>query len=72
LSPGALGNAVLVDPEASGRLDGRPFHSRAGRTPFADVDLAGWPVATVLRGNVAYQDGSARGPAAGRMVGFPG
>ncbi|MDB4736328.1 dihydroorotase [Planctomycetota bacterium] len=72
LSPGALGNAVLVDPHAGGRVDERPFHSRAGRTPFADVALAGWPVGTVLRGNVAYLEGSARGPSAGRMVTFPG
>ncbi len=71
LSPGALGNAVLVDPNAAGRVDERPFHSRAGQTPFADVDLWGWPVATVLRGNLAYLEGSARGPAAGRMVTFP-
>jgi dihydroorotase len=72
LSPGALGNAVLVDPDAAGRIDQRPFHSRAGRTPFADVELSGWPVATVLRGNLAYLDGGARGPSAGRMVTFPG
>ncbi len=72
LSPGAAGNAVLVDPSAGGRVDQRPFHSRAGRTPFADVPLAGWPVGTVLRGNVAYLEGSARGPSAGRMVTFPG
>ena len=71
LSPGAMGNAVLVDPGATGRLDGRPFHSRAGRTPFEDVELAGWPTATVLRGNVAYQGGAPVGAAAGVMVGFP-
>lgn len=70
LEPGAMGNVVVVDPEAGGLLGARPFHSRAGRTPFEDVELAGWPVATVLRGEVAYADGAEVGPPRGEAVSF--
>ncbi|MEM9802160.1 MAG: dihydroorotase [Planctomycetota bacterium] len=70
LLPGELGNVVVVDLDARGRIAGRPFHSRARRTPFEDVEIAGWPVATVLRGEVAYAAGETVGEARGRMVGF--
>lgn len=70
LEPGALGNVVLVDPEARGPLGERPFHSRAGRTPFADVELAGWPVTTVLRGEIVYADGATQGPPRGEALTF--
>ncbi len=70
LAPGALGNAVLVDPSASGTIAERPFHSRAGRTPFADVELAGWPTTTVLHGRVAYRDGGLVGEPRGERIRF--
>ncbi|QDV08551.1 Dihydroorotase [Planctomycetes bacterium Poly30] len=70
LAPGALGHAVLVDPSARGTIGERPFHSRAGHTPFADVDLAGWPTATVLHGRVAYQGGQLVGERNGQRIIF--
>ena len=72
LEPGALGNVVVVDPDADGTIGDRPFHSRAGRTPFADVELAGWPIATILRGELAYADGVPLGDPRGRAVDFGG
>ncbi len=70
LAPGAMGNVVIVDPSARGRIDERPFHSRAGRTPFGPVEIAGWPETTVLRGEVAYAGGVPEGSPAGRAVSF--
>ncbi|MEM8711586.1 MAG: dihydroorotase, partial [Planctomycetota bacterium] len=70
LAPGAMGNAVIVDPDARGPLGERPFHSRAGRTPFADQEIAGWPTTTILRGEVAYQDGAAVGAPRGERIRF--
>ena len=69
---GVLGNLVVVDPDARGPLGERPFHSRAGRTPFADVELAGWPAATVLRGRVAYADGAPVGRPGGVPIDLEG
>ena len=70
IEPGQAGDLVLVDPDATGRLDGRPFHSRAERTPFADVEIAGWPVMTILRGEVAYADGAVVGQPRGEALSF--
>lgn len=65
-----LGNVVVVDPEVRTTIGERPFHSRAGGTPFADFELAGAPVATILRGRVAYADGAAVGTPGGRAITF--
>lgn len=70
LSPGELGNLAIVDPGAGGKVSDRPFHSRAGGTPFADVDVAGWPAVTVLRGEVAYRDGGPVGSPKGQRIEF--
>ncbi|MEE2938950.1 MAG: dihydroorotase [Planctomycetota bacterium] len=72
VAPGQLGHLVIVDPDVSGPLGAQPFHSRAGRTPFADVELAGMPVMTILAGRVAYAGGAAQGPATGRRMSFDG
>lgn len=72
LEPGAQGDLVLVDPSVGGPLGLQPFHSRAPRTPFADVELAGMPVVTVLRGRVAYAGGEPLGTPAGRAMEFDG
>ena len=70
IEPGRTGDLVIVDPGARGRLDERPFHSRAERTPFADVEIAGWPVTTILRGEVAYADGAVVGEPRGEALSF--
>lgn len=70
LAPGALGHAVVVDPSAGGTIGERPFHSRSGRTPFADVELAGWPTATILHGRIAYKDGALVGTPQGQRMLF--
>lgn len=55
VAPGFEGDAVLVDPAVRGPLPREALHSRAGFSPFVGVELAGWPVATVLRGEVVYR-----------------
>ncbi|MEZ6017785.1 MAG: dihydroorotase [Planctomycetota bacterium] len=72
LAPGVEGDLVLVDPTRRGPLPVEALHSRAGFSPFVGVELAGWPCATVLRGEVVYrvtgQDGL-RGAAVGAPTG---
>ena len=69
LEPGFDGDLVVVDPEIQIPLPLVWLESRAGWSPFANLPLAGWPVTTVLRGEVAYSDHAAR-PALGRMLTF--
>jgi len=63
LDPGCDGDLSLVDPEVRGPLPLEWLASRAGWSPYEGVELAGWPVTTVLRGEVVYD--------AGRVVGAP-
>jgi dihydroorotase len=59
LVPGHDGDAVLVDPTVTHPLPLEWLRSRAGFSPFVGTRLAGWPVATVVRGKVVYQDHAA-------------
>ena len=63
LDPGCDGDLSLVDPDVRGPLPVAWLESRAGWSPYEGVELAGWPVTTVLRGEVVYE--------AGRAVGTP-
>ena len=44
--------------------------SRCGWTPFHGRTIAGWPVATIVRGNVVMRDGNLVGDASGEPVRF--
>jgi dihydroorotase len=44
--------------------------SRAGWTPYAGMEVVGWPVGTVLRGARVMWDGELTGPGRGEPVGF--
>ena len=70
VAPGALGNLTLVDPTITDTVADHPFHSQAGGTPFADFKLAGWPVAMILAGELAYRDGQPVGEPRGRRIEF--
>ncbi len=58
LQPGADGDAVLVDAEAVRTLAPEMLRSRAARSPFEGMQLRGWPVLTVLRGDIIAENGN--------------
>ncbi|MEM7205490.1 MAG: hypothetical protein AAF628_34860 [Planctomycetota bacterium] len=62
------GDVVLVDPDARGPLPLDPLRSRAGWSRFGGVEPAGWPVVTVLRGQIAYRDGAPGGAPRGQPL----
>jgi dihydroorotase len=70
LRPGSEGDLVVVDPSRRGPLPLASLHSRAGFSPYAGLELAGWPVATVLRGRVVYRDGRPLGEPTGNALAF--
>ncbi|MBM4253566.1 MAG: dihydroorotase [Deltaproteobacteria bacterium] len=41
-------------------------------TPFAGMEVRGWPVATILRGNIAMREGELRGNPRGNILDFDG
>jgi len=69
LREGSDGDLVLVDPNLEKTLEGKLLHSEAGYTPFHGITVKGYPVLTVTRGRIAYQNGDFRGqPGWGQFV----
>jgi carbamoyl-phosphate synthase/aspartate carbamoyltransferase/dihydroorotase len=54
---------VELDPEAEWVIRGAQTHTRAGWTPFEGLPVRGKVTRVVLRGQVAYQDGTVVAPA---------
>lgn len=61
---------VLVDLAARREVEPGWLRSRAGWSPYTGRTLAGWPVATILRGQVVARDGELLGQPTGRPVRF--
>ncbi|MDJ0974264.1 MAG: dihydroorotase [Planctomycetota bacterium] len=68
LEPGADGDVVIVDPEIREPIRLEWLRSRAGYSPYEGWTAAGWPVVTILRGEVAYRDHQTVGEPRGRPL----
>ncbi len=55
LSAGDIGDATLIDPQMSWRVDPTSFRSKSANTPFGGYVLRGKAVATVVGGSVVYR-----------------
>lgn len=53
---GAPADLTLVDLNKTARVDPARFYSKGENTPFADWKLAGWPVWTMVNGQVIYDE----------------
>ena len=49
---------VIVDMSLSRKVDNGSLFTKCGWSPFAGRELKGWPVKTIVRGNVVYDAGS--------------
>ena len=58
LRPGAAGDVVVLDPNASWAVDSQAFVSKGKNSPLHGVTLEGRVVATVFGGNVVYWEGA--------------
>jgi len=54
LAPGAPADLVLVDPREKRPVDPSRFFSKARYSPWAGWELAGWPVLTLVDGEVVF------------------
>jgi len=69
LQLGADGDIVLIDPDVVRTVTPEHIRSKALRSPFEGKSLRGWPVLTILRGNVVAEDGTpVDTPPAGQFV----
>ena len=56
LAPGAPADVTVLDLGAAARWSRRRFESKGRCTPFAGWNLKGWPVMTIVAGQVAWKD----------------
>jgi dihydroorotase len=61
---------TVIDLNARRMITNRWIVSRCGWTPFDGMTVAGWPIATIVRGHVVMQDGSLVGDPVGGIVRF--
>jgi dihydropyrimidinase len=60
---------VIFDPQHAVRLCAETLHENVDWTPFEGMEVAGWPVVTISRGEVIVKDGEFRGTTGrGRFV----
>jgi dihydroorotase len=70
LVPGNDGDAVIVDLAVKDPLPLDWLRSKVGWSPFEGLELAGWPVATVLRGRIVHQGHATLGSPRGAPLSF--
>jgi dihydroorotase len=70
LREGYWGDLVLADPDTPTRPSDDKALSKCGWTPFAGRTLHGSVAATVVGGEVVWQDGALTGAIPGRRVEF--
>ena len=69
LNPGRDADIVLFDPELRLRLTPETLHSPLPFASYQGVELHGWPVTTISRGEVIVDDGVFVGePGRGRFL----
>jgi dihydroorotase len=61
---------TIVDLKAKRTIENKWIASRCGWTPFDGVTVTGWPVGTILRGDVVMWDGALSGAARGEPLKF--
>jgi dihydroorotase len=63
---------TLVDMKKQRRIEESWIVSPCGWTPFAGMDITGWPVSTIVRGTVVMRDDAVLGQPTGKLVKFVG
>ncbi len=58
LEIGSTADITVIDPETVRRVDPEKFYSKGKNTPFKGMDLKGWPVITIVNGNIVAREGS--------------
>ncbi len=72
LAAGYDADFTLVDMQKQHRIEESWIVSPCGWTPFAGMDITGWPVATIIRGRAVMRDDEVLGVPSGRLVRFAG
>ncbi len=71
LAVGSLADVTILDLARERAVDPARFHTKGRNTPYAGWTLRGWPVATIVGGTIAWQDGAGAKPARKRSAARP-
>jgi len=70
LAAGYDADFSIVDMKKQRRIEESWIVSPCGWTPFAGMDITGWPAATIVRGNIVMRDDEVLGAPTGKLVKF--
>ncbi len=70
LAVGWHADLTLVDLEARRTIRDEDMANRSGWTPFNGFEAQGWPMATIVRGNIVMRDGEVVAPSLGQPLRF--
>lgn len=70
ICPGYDADFTVVDMKAKKEITNKQQKSRSNWTPYDGMKVTGWPVATVIRGNIVMRDGEIEGLPSGQPVRF--
>jgi dihydroorotase len=72
LAAGYDADFTLVDLKRQRRIEESWIAAPCGWTPFAGMQVTGWPVATIVRGKIVMRDDEVLGAPSGKLVKFTG
>jgi dihydroorotase len=72
LAAGYDADFTVVDMKQQRRIEESWIVSPSGWTPFAGMAVAGWPIATIIRGRIVMREDEVLGEPSGRLVKFRG
>jgi dihydroorotase len=72
LAAGYDADFTLVDMKKRRKIEDSWIVSPCGWTPFAGMDITGWPVATIIRGRPVMREDEVLGAPSGKLVAFAG
>jgi dihydroorotase len=70
LAVGYDADVTLVDLAATRRITNAAMASPCGWTPFDGMQVRGWPIATILRGNIVMREDTLAPSPSGRVAHF--
>ncbi len=70
IAVGMDADLVLVDMQRRETIQSKNMAYKCGWTPFDGMAVTGWPVATILGGQIVMQEGEVTAPPSGKMVQF--
>jgi dihydroorotase len=70
IATGYDADITIIDCKHSHRIENTQMASPCGWTPFDGVSVTGWPVATIVRGQIVMREAEIVTPPAGRPVAF--